>query len=65
MCLAADNGHVRPVELIMKSGVKNEQCRDKKGVTPLHFAVVQNRGEVIQKMLDLGANVDVTGNKKF
>ena len=45
----------------MKHGSKNELCRDKKGATPLHYAVVQARSDVIQLLISLGANPNVEG----
>jgi ankyrin repeat protein len=41
--LACDRGHVATVEILLKSGASNENSRDKKGCTPLHFAVAQGQ----------------------
>lgn len=42
----------------MKLGASNESAKDKRGATPLHYAIAQGRTESVKALLDCGANVN-------
>jgi ankyrin repeat protein len=48
----------------MKLGASNEAAKDKRGATPLHYAIAQGRAESVKALLECGANVNCKGKQK-
>lgn len=61
VCLAAGNGHVETLKLLMNAGADLNSC-DANGNTALHWAVKNMRVEVVEFLIKKGINVDVANN---
>lgn len=57
--LAAFQGHVDAVRVLLDYGVEVDLQDTKRGRTPLHLAVLRARLPVIRLLLERGASVDV------
>jgi E3 ubiquitin-protein ligase mind-bomb len=56
--LAAVHGHSHILSLLIENGLFGVDHPNELGMTPLHFAVSVNAGECVQRLVELGANVD-------
>ena len=62
--VAARSGDVRTVELLIKSGQNIDEKGDM-GYTALHYAYAHNRRDVIDLLINYGANKDVLNEFGF
>jgi len=59
---AARFGHLPAVQLLVKRGADKEARRDT-NETPLHFAIEEDKPEVVTYLLDVGADINAWGNR--
>lgn len=60
--MAAFNGDLSHLKLLIEQGVININERDDKGCTPAHKAAGQGHIDVIQWLIENGANVNIRNN---
>ena len=57
LCTASKLGNIQEVRELLGSGVNKNCERDSRGRTPLHFATLGGRTNVVKLLLEVGANV--------
>lgn len=62
--IAAQNGHVRILELLLAHGAKTESARTD-GATPLWIAAQMGHDHVVRRLLKAGAKVDSNRHVSF
>ncbi|KAH6708782.1 hypothetical protein BKA61DRAFT_557600 [Leptodontidium sp. MPI-SDFR-AT-0119] len=59
LCTAAEQGHARIVDALLKAGADRDFQTEKDGNTPLLFAVRRNREDVVKLLLEAGADISM------
>lgn len=62
--IAAQNGHVRILEVLLERGAKTDAIRTD-GATPLWIAAQMGHDHVVRRLLKAGARVDSTRHVKI
>ena len=61
--IAAGNGQVAAVKVLLKGGAKIGEKDDEHGSTPLHWAAFGGQAAAAQTLLDTGAEVNAKNNR--
>jgi len=59
---AAIGNHPENMSLLVEKDKENVNVRDSYGITPLHYAVINSSKDVIELLLEKGADMNATNN---
>ena len=65
LTLAAFNGDIPMIGLLIKSGADLERYNDKERLNPLHYAVLMGHTGAVKKLLELKANINALAQSGF
>ncbi|KAL8831826.1 MAG: hypothetical protein Q9191_000650 [Dirinaria sp. TL-2023a] len=58
-------GEIAPIQRLIDDGKFSAKHKDREGITPLHWAAINNHYALCQYLLDLGAEVNARGGESY
>lgn len=64
LMIAAESGHTKGLEKLIRKAIVNLEVEDDEGRTALHLATMENRLLIVQRLLDKKANIEAMDGDK-